>query len=76
MSEFFVIPSTVAQQDPLSMRFPRQEYWSGSLFPSPGDHPDPMVEPVFSALAGRIFTAEPPGKLFLLITWGNKVFLA
>ena len=32
-------------QDPLSMRFPRQEYWNGLPFPSPGDLPDPGVKP-------------------------------
>ena len=37
---------TVACQVPLSMGFPRQEYWSGLPFPSPGDLPDPGIEPV------------------------------
>ena len=41
---------TVARQDPLSMGFSRQEYWSGLLFPSPGDLPDPGTEPRFLAL--------------------------
>ena len=36
---------TVAHQAPLSMGFPRQEYWSGLPFPSPGDLPDPEIEP-------------------------------
>jgi len=44
------------------MGFPRQEHWSGLLFPSLGDLPDPGIEAVFPALAGRFFTAEPPGK--------------
>ena len=44
------------------MGFPRQEYWSGQPFPSPGDLPDPGIEPVSPALAGRFFTAESPGK--------------
>ena len=34
-------PWTVAHQAPLSMGLPRQEYWSGLPFPSPGDPPDP-----------------------------------
>ena len=34
-------------QAPLSMGFPRQEYWSGLPFPSPGDLPDPGIEPAF-----------------------------
>ena len=38
-------PWTVACQAPLSKRFSRQEYWSGLPFPSPGDLPDPGVEP-------------------------------
>ena len=45
---------------PLSMGFPRQEYWLP--FPSPGDLPDPGIEPTFPALAGELFTTEPPGK--------------
>ena len=41
------------------MEFPRQEYWSGLLFPPPGDLPDPGIEPVsplYLALAGGFFT--------------------
>ena len=49
-------------QAPLSMGFPRQEYWSGLPFPPPGDLPDPGIEPVSPALAGRFFTPEPPEK--------------
>ena len=44
------------------MGFPRQEDWSELPFSSPGDHPDPGMEPVSPALAGRFFTTEPPGK--------------
>ena len=47
------------------MEFSRQEYWRGSPFPTQGDFPDPGIELVsieFSALAGRVFTTEPPGK--------------
>ena len=57
-----VIPWTVARQTPLSMEFSRQEYWSGLPFPSPGDLPDPGIEPTSPALAGRFFTTAPPGK--------------
>ena len=53
---------TVAGQAPLSMRFPRREYWSGLPFPPPWDLPDPGIEPASPALAGRFFTTEPPGK--------------
>ena len=40
-----VTPWTVACQAPLSIGFPREEYWSGLPFPSPGDLPDPGIEP-------------------------------
>ena len=58
---FFVTPWTVARQAPLSMRFPRQEHWSGLPFPPPGDLPHPGIEVTLLALAGRFFTTEPPG---------------
>ena len=51
MSNSFATPWTVAHQAPLSMRFPRQEYWCGLPFPSPGDLPDPGLEPMSPALA-------------------------
>ena len=53
---------TVACQPPLSMGFPRQEYWSGLPFPSPGDLPNPGIHPASPALAGGFFTTKPPGK--------------
>ena len=43
-------PWTAAHQVPLSVGFSRQEYWSGLSFPSPGDLPDPGIEPGYSAL--------------------------
>ena len=46
----FVIPWTTAHQAPLSMGFPRQEYWSGLPFPSPGHLPDPGTESPSHAL--------------------------
>ena len=49
-------------QSPLSMGFPRQEYWSGLPFPSQGDLPDPGIEPASPALADEILTTKPPGK--------------
>ena len=55
-------PWTVARLAALSMGFLRQESWSGLLFPSPGDLPDPGIEPVFPALAGSFFTPVPAGK--------------
>ena len=65
MSGSLATPWTVAHQFPLSMGFPRQEYWSGLPFPSPGDLPDPGIEPVSLALAGRFFTTEPPSVILL-----------
>ena len=62
----FATPGTVARQVPLSMGFPRREYWSGLPSP-PGDLPGPEMEPASPgspALAGRFFTAEPFGKFF------------
>ena len=53
---------TVAHQAPPSMGFSRHEYWSGLLFPSPGDLPDPGIEPRSSALQADALTSEPPGK--------------
>ena len=48
--------------DPLSEGFLRQEYWSGLPFPYPGDLPSPGIEPASPALAGGLFSTEPPGK--------------
>ena len=59
----FVIPRTVACQAPLSMEFSRQEHWRGLTFPSPGNFPDPRIEPgslASPALAGGFFTTSAP----------------
>ena len=64
--QLFVTPWTVAHQAPLSMELSRQEYWSGLPFPPPGDLPDPGIEPMSPAMAGRFFTTEPPGKPFII----------
>ena len=69
----FATPSTVACQAPLSMEFSRHVYWSRLPFPTPGDLPDPGIEPMSPespALAGGFFTTTPLGdisqiKLFL-----------
>ena len=58
----FVTPWTVACQAPPSMRFSRQEYWSGLPFPSPGDLPNPGIKPMSPALQADALTSEPPGK--------------
>ena len=60
-------PWSVAYQAPLSMGFPGQEYWSGLPFPSPGQLPDPGMEPTSPALAGGFFTTEPPEKPDLVL---------
>ena len=59
---FFATPWTVACQAPLSMRFSRQEYWSGLPFPSPGDLPDPGIRPGYPALQADSLPSEPLGK--------------
>ena len=59
--QLFATLWTVALQTPLFMGFPRQEYWSGLSFPSPGDLPDPGIEPAsltFPALTGGFFTTS------------------
>ena len=58
----FATPWTVAYQAPPSMGFSRQEYWSGLPFPSPGDLPNPRIEPESPALQADALPSEPPGK--------------
>ena len=58
----FATPWTVAYQAAPSMGFSRQEYWSGLPFPSPGDLPDPGIEPRSPALEADALTSEPRGK--------------
>ena len=53
---------TVAHQAPLFLGFSRQEYWSGLLFPSPGDLSDPGIKPVSPAFQADSLPAEPSGK--------------
>ena len=61
----------IAHQAPLSTGFSRQEYWGGLPFPPPGDLPDPGIEPMSPALAGRFFTItdtwEAPVKSYSVI---------
>ena len=72
----FVTPWTVAYHTPLSMGFSRQEYWSGLLFPSPEDLPNPGIKPASPALAGvgrwilyHWATREAPDKLPIHCQW-------
>ena len=58
----FATPWPVAYQVPPSMGFSRQEYWNGLPFPSPGDLPDPGIEPRSPTFQAEALTSEPPGK--------------
>jgi len=58
----FATPWTVAYQAPPSMGFSRQECWIGLPFPSPGDLPDPGIEPWSPALQADTLLSEAPGK--------------
>ena len=60
--QIFATPWTVAYQASPSMGFSQQEYWSGLPFPSPGDLPNPRVEPRSPALQADALTSESPGK--------------
>ena len=53
-------PWTVTRQAPLSMGFPRKEYWSGLTFPSSGDLPDPGIGPRSPGLQEVSLAVEPP----------------
>ena len=70
---------TADRQAPLSMRLSRQEYWSELPFPSPGDLPNPGVEPMSPALAGRVFTLSHWGStypFYMMVDprlWGLKL---
>ena len=72
----FATPWAIALQIHLSMGFSKQGYWSGLLFPSPGDLPNPGIEPTSPgslALADRFFTTEPCGKHITLWYKHEKV---
>ena len=58
----FATPWTVAHQDPLSMKFSRQEHWSGLPFPTLGDLPDAEISPKFPVLQAYSLPTEPQGK--------------
>ena len=67
-----VTPWTIALQAPLSMGFPRQEYWSGLPFPSPEDLADPRIKPLSPALQADSLPTEPPGNPCTLNLLENK----
>ena len=65
MSDSYATPWNVARQAPLSMRFLRQEYWSGLPYPPLGDLPNPGIKPTpltSPPLAGVSLPLVPPGK--------------
>ena len=57
----------ICNQVPLSMEFSKQEYWSVMPFPSPGELPNPEIEPGSPALQVLSLPFEPPGKLCLVL---------
>ena len=63
----FATPRTVARQAPLSLEFSRSEHRIGLPFPSPGDLPDPGIEPTSPALSGGFSATEPPGNWLTVI---------
>ena len=62
-------PWTIARQAPLSLGFSRKEYWSGLPCPTPGDLPDPRIEPRSPAIAGRFFTVEASREVPRILEW-------
>ena len=66
-------PWTVAHQAPLSIRFPRQEYWSRLPFPSPGDRPDPGIKPISPALQTDSLLLSPQGSPLCSNSWFNII---
>ena len=69
--QLFATPRTVAHQAPLSMRFSRQESWSGLPCPPPGDLPDPGTETRSPKLQADCLPSESPGKLFYPFAYHN-----
>ena len=68
----------VVHQAPLSMGFSREEHWSGLPFLPSGNLPDPGIKCmsfVSPALAGRVFTTEPPGKPVIFCTFKSYIFI-
>ena len=76
-------PWTTAHQAPLSTGFSRQEYWSGLPFPSPGDLPDPRIEPESPALQADALLSAPQGSpipyaytsQFICLLFSSNVYL-
>ena len=58
------------------MGFPRQNYWSGLPFASPGDLPNPGIQPISPVLAARFFTTESPGKPYESAPYSKRKTIA
>ena len=67
----FATPWTVAHQASPSMEFSRHEYWSGLPFLSPGNLPNPGIEPGSPALQAEALPSEPPGNQWTWV-WANS----
>ena len=68
-------PGAVAYQAPPSMEFSSQEYWSGLPFSSPGNLPDPGIEPGSPAFQADTLPSEPPGNPIQLVRADSNAFL-
>ena len=75
MYNSFVTPWTAALQAPLSMGFPKQEYWSGLPLPFPGDLPNPGIKPVSLAFASRLSLSHQGSPAFKIILCKSKQHL-
>ena len=75
MSSSSATSCTVTHQTLLSMGFPRQEYWSGLSFPSPGDLPEPGIKSASPASAGRFLSLSYQGSTILSVVMTFFVFM-
>ena len=70
--QLFANPWTLALQTPLTMGFPRQEYWSRLLFPSPGDLPNPGIKPSSPALQADVLPLGYGGSISRAAIYFNE----
>ena len=74
--QLFVTPWTIACQTPLSMEFPRQEFWSELPFLSPEDHPNSGIEPGSPALQAVFLPSEPSKEVLRFPYWDwNRIWV-
>ena len=71
----FATPWTVDHQAPLSMEFSRQEYWSGLPFPSPGDLPNPRIDPRSPASQVDVLLSKPPLSSLIQLNYIRKMWV-